>query len=93
MIFLDRFGIYEPRELEEYRLRLLAREPVSEDAGGNANSYMEIRFSNLGAAKTVRWVVVGALVPVGTMESIFWVKVVVVKMRWRGGGGEWERRG
>lgn len=53
------------------------------------NISIGIDFKNLGATKTVKWVVIVAISVVATMETIFWTKMLMAKLGW-GEEGEGE---
>ncbi|OCL08248.1 hypothetical protein AOQ84DRAFT_354588 [Glonium stellatum] len=51
----------------------------SKQASGNP-SYPSFSFKDLGANRTVKVVVIAGLSIIGTMESIFWAKVIWAKI-------------
>ncbi|TEY61535.1 hypothetical protein BOTCAL_0167g00100 [Botryotinia calthae] len=86
-----KFHTLEPRRYAEPNSKPLSkRKPGMSESKETQNISTGIDFKNLGATKTVKWVVIVAISVVATMETMFWTKMLVAKLGWGKEGEEEE---
>ncbi|KAJ8058193.1 hypothetical protein OCU04_012392 [Sclerotinia nivalis] len=88
-IHAHELSTFDPRRYAEHKSNTSApakEKPAKSNLKENQNPSIGINFKDLGATKTVKWVVVVAISIAGTMETIFWTKVLMAKLGW--GEGE-----
>ncbi|EMR82130.1 hypothetical protein BcDW1_9266 [Botrytis cinerea BcDW1] len=85
-----KFHTLEPRRYAQPNSKsLLKRKPGMSESKETQNISIGIDFKNLGATKTVKWVVIVVISVVATMETMFWTKMLMAKLGW-GEEGEGE---
>ncbi|KAF7852716.1 hypothetical protein EAF04_010910 [Stromatinia cepivora] len=85
MIHAHKLSTFDPRRYAEHKSNTSTppkEKSAKTNLKENQNPSIGLNFKDLGATKTVKWVVIVAISIVGTMETIFWTKVLMVKLGW-----------
>ncbi|KAF7951275.1 hypothetical protein EAE96_006598 [Botrytis aclada] len=84
----------EPRRYAELERKTLSKgKPARSESKKIQNPSAGIDFKDLGATKTVKWVVIVAISVAATVETIFWTKMLVARLGRDGGKKEEEKEG
>ncbi|ESZ92537.1 hypothetical protein SBOR_7063 [Sclerotinia borealis F-4128] len=76
-----RLSTYEPRRSEP-KWNLARGKPAKSDLKEPQNPSIGLNFKELGATRTVRWVVIVVISIASMMETMFWTKVLMRKLGW-----------
>ncbi|TGO22333.1 hypothetical protein BPAE_0172g00140 [Botrytis paeoniae] len=88
----SKFHTSEPRRYAEPGSKSLSKgKPAMAESKKAQNPSIRNDFKDLGATKTVKWVVIVAISVAATMETIFWTKMLIARLGWGKGEGEEER--
>lgn len=82
-IHAHKLSTFDPQRYAEYKSNTSAppkEKPAKSELKENQNHSIGLNFKDLGATRTVKWIVVVALSIAGTIETVFWTKVLMAKL-------------